>query len=62
MTGKEIIKQYLIDNKFDGLFNPGNCSCSIEDLGECFESMVDCEAGVFIECGVEGGYNIGVKK
>ena len=31
----EIVEKYLKENKFDGLYVPGECACSIDDLFPC---------------------------
>ena len=45
MTIKEIVKKYLIDNKYAGLINPDDgCSCKLDDLmcgGD--DCSMDCE-------------------
>ena len=48
MTTREIIKKYLEDNKYDGLFNVENeCSCLLNDLMPCGECDAGyCKAGV----------------
>jgi len=61
ITGKEIIKKWLKDNGFDGLYNPDiPCGCKADDLipGEC--DITNCKAGYLeevknsdnCECGV----------
>jgi hypothetical protein len=48
---KAIIKEYLVANGYDGLFNPdGDCACSNDDLNPCDEPMADCEAGYKKPC------------
>jgi hypothetical protein len=48
---KEIVKKYLEDNGFDGLFNPGECSCENEDLTPCQSPNEDtCSAGYKVPC------------
>ncbi len=46
MTVLEIVKAYLKQHRFDGLFNPGECGCEIDDIcpfnDNCFS---DCEPG-----------------
>ena len=44
-TVKEIVKKYLEDNKFDGLFSDGECACIIDDLAPCDGICFECEAG-----------------
>ena len=48
MTAIEIIKKYLKDNGYDGLFWSGACSCKIDELIICGESCAHCEPGYFI--------------
>ena len=46
MNVLEIIKEYLVQNGYDGLYNTaGECACLIEDLAPCSESCSDCEPG-----------------
>jgi hypothetical protein len=46
-TVEQIVKEYLQENEFDGLFCPGECACSLKDglfqcgNGDCRE----CQAG-----------------
>jgi hypothetical protein len=44
MNVKEIVKKYLDDNGFDGLYNE-DCGCLKDDLAPCGEILYDCEAG-----------------
>lgn len=44
---KEIISDYLKNNKYDGLFNPeGECACLSEDLQCCGEDFSECFPGI----------------
>jgi len=44
MDVKEIIKQYLINNGYDGLANTeGECGCTLEDYHACGEYMHECQ-------------------
>lgn len=46
MTTIEIIKQYLIDNGFDGLCNDElDCGCELADLEPCDVLQSNCKAG-----------------
>ena len=48
ITVKEIIKEYLIKNNYDGLFYPGECACKIDDLCPCCaEICMNCQPGYF---------------
>jgi hypothetical protein len=39
---KEIVKQYLIDNNFDGLTDEEGCSCEVDDLFPCDNVQLYC--------------------
>lgn len=47
MTIKEIIKQWLKDNGYDGLYSD-ECGCSLEDFNACDECFCRCEPGYFV--------------
>lgn len=41
-----ITEKYILDNKYDGLYNPGVCACEIGNLMPCGEPDVnDCMPG-----------------
>jgi hypothetical protein len=40
-----IVEDRLRADGFDGLFNPGECSCVIGDLFPCGSPSPDCEPG-----------------
>ena len=43
----EIIKSYLIENKFDGLYNPDiECGCSLDELFICDNCFNGCIPGI----------------
>jgi hypothetical protein len=42
---KNIIKKYLKDNGFDGLYFPGECACKIDDLVSCDGGFSNCLPG-----------------
>ena len=44
-TIAQIVKEYLQENDFDGLFFPGVCSCELKDLFPCGDNCADCQAG-----------------
>ena len=51
MTVREIIKKYLEENGFDGLYNPGECACKKDDLMPCScDDMENCKPGYFQPC------------
>lgn len=43
-TTKEIIKQWLIDNGYDGLYCE-DCGCFLDDLFPCGDIGCNCKAG-----------------
>lgn len=54
MKVEGIIRKHLIDNGFDGLYNPdcypdNGCGCEIGDLFLCAENPFDCQPGYAIE-------------
>lgn len=63
MTVKEIVKKYLEENGFDGLYDPGECACKIDDLFSC-GCPEYCEPGYLVKADLSSGYDfmIGPKK
>jgi hypothetical protein len=64
MTVKEIIKQYLLNNNYDGLAGE-ECGCTIDDLMPCeFENLIHCEPGYKRKCDCGDGcdFHISTKK
>lgn len=63
-TVKEIIRDYLNENEFDGLYQPGECACEKSDLAPCGDMLLDCMAGYKIPCacGNNCDWDIGPKK
>jgi hypothetical protein len=46
-TVKDILIEYLKQNGFDGLYSPGECGCSIEDLNPCgSDCILACLPGI----------------
>jgi hypothetical protein len=51
MTAKEIILDYLKNNKFDGLVCPHiQCGCGIDDFMPCDENWSDCQPAFKLQC------------
>ena len=50
ITVKSIIEDYLREHGFDGLFNPGECSCRMDDLFLCETAQTDCMPGYLMPC------------
>jgi len=48
MTVKEIVKEYLIKNGYDGLYDR-ECGCRIDDLMPCVEGFEGCQAGYLVD-------------
>jgi len=62
---KEVIKQYLIENKYDGLCSSDyECACAVEDLFPCMEVRTDCFVGYKRQCDCEMNcdFHIGYEK
>jgi len=49
MNVKDIVKKYLEDNGYDGLY-ADYCGCEIDDLFPCCEDFGDCEPGIKVAC------------
>jgi hypothetical protein len=49
MNIEEIIKHWLIENKYDGLYCEA-CGCYINDLFPCGEGYGDCVPAMMKEC------------
>jgi len=47
MDVKEIVKEYLKDHGYDGLYHDSDCGCTFGDLMCCEASYDDCRPGVF---------------
>jgi hypothetical protein len=46
MTCKEIVKEYLTKNGYDGLYKPdAPCGCELADFMPCEGEVLDCQAG-----------------
>lgn len=47
----EIIKKYIEDNGYDGLYQTeGECACKIDDLYPCGEGGLECNVGYKTPC------------
>ena len=44
MTAKEIIRKYLVEHQYDGLYTE-DCGCCLDDLLPCDYSPSDCKPG-----------------
>ena len=50
MTVKEIVKKYLGENGYDGLYCNGKCACKLSNLTDYCEDPTDCKPGYKHEC------------
>ena len=51
MTVKEIVKQYLEQNGYTGLYNGDiECGCGLDDFAPCGDMSEHCKAGYLNEC------------
>ena len=65
MEVSEIVRKYLAENGFDGLWNPDEgCGCELADLAPCGEMESSCCAGYKrpCDCGEGHDYDIGSEK
>lgn len=42
----DIVANYLRENGYDGLYNPGVCACELSDLRPCDSEFAECKPGV----------------
>lgn len=57
MEVREIIKTWLTEYGYDGLYDPGECGCIIEDLAPCGQISGGCIPGYVGVATVESGYD-----
>jgi len=63
MNVKEIVKKYLIDGGYNGLFNADTeCGCLLDDLCPCDGEIVDCEPGHRLPGNDEYDFLVGLKE
>ena len=61
MNVKEIIKAWLKEHKYEGLFNSDiECGCKLDDFMPCGEMSHDCETG-YIQPGSHDGFDFMVR-
>ena len=61
-TIKEIVKEYLEKNGYDGLYNDCDCGCVVDDLMPCGEPGFFCEPGYFGPCMCGDNHNFHIYK
>lgn len=50
-TVEHIVRRYLADNVYDGLYNTDiDCACLVDDLAPCGEIGGECVAGYKRDC------------
>ncbi len=52
ITVRQIVKEYLIKNGYDGLYDE-NCGCPVDDLAPCDTCIYDCRPGHKVPCDPE---------
>ncbi len=65
MTIKEIVKDYLDENGYDGLYDQdAECSCEKDDLFPCDSPMPNCITGYKgpCDCEEEHDFHIGPRR
>ena len=63
-TVEEIVRDYLQEHKYDGLYCEGECACKLDDLMPCtFDDIEKCKAGYETQCDCDQGcdFHIGPK-
>ena len=58
----DTLRKYLKKNGFDGIYNPEECSCLIDDLQPCDGRMINCIPGVISDDDDSGDDIIGPKE
>ena len=54
MNFKEIVKKYLEENGFEGIYcDDGDCACSLDDLMPCEGVHPTCSPGYKVPCNPE---------
>jgi hypothetical protein len=61
MNVKEIVKEYLLNNGYDGLCND-DCGCCLDDLMPCEGDIGSCEPGYKKPCNCDDGCDFHMSK
>ena len=63
ITAEQIIKTYLTNNGYDGLFYEDECACLSSDLAPCGHIQTDCKPGhrMDCDCGEDCNFHVGAK-
>ena len=65
MSVRQIVAKWLGDNGYDGLYEPGECACIVDDLAPCgSECFINCRAGYrsACDCDEEHEFHIGPRR
>lgn len=49
-TVLKIVREYLAEHGYDGLYCGGECACLVGDLEPCSKIGADCTAGYRVRC------------
>jgi len=62
MELRDIMKQWLEANGYDGLYNSQvDCACELSDLFPCGEPALECSAGHKTACDCKEKHNFHIK-
>ena len=63
MNVREIIKTYLVEHGYDGLYAE-ECGCALDDLIPCGDYAGDCQPGYKVRCDCEehNGWHVGPER
>lgn len=50
MDVHDIVRSYLVNNGYDGLYSGCSCGCGVDDLMPCCETSLSCKPAYFIDC------------
>lgn len=63
MNVRDIVRECLKANGYDGLYVAGECACQLSDLAPCGERDDACKPGYFVPCNCGcGGFHIGERE
>ena len=60
-TVVSIVEEYLLKNKYDGLYLPDECACKVGDLMPCSSDTSSCSPG-YLQENDEESFTIGPNK
>lgn len=53
MTVADIVRDWLREHGYDGLYVEDDCACDLDDLAPCQNIQLECEAGYKHPCPTE---------